>query len=90
MKELLNASYFGRGMVTIFLDFNLLEITHLSLTIFYVQVTIMTLSEEKTPLISLLKPLLWQLVSSHLKVIDTDSQHARLFKTSLSGMLTSR
>lgn len=51
------------------------------------KVTIMTLSEEKMPLISLLKPLLWQLVSSHLKVKDSDSDTAKSFKESLSNML---
>ncbi|KZC14087.1 PREDICTED: zinc finger BED domain-containing protein 1-like [Dufourea novaeangliae] len=54
------------------------------------KVTIMTLSEEKMPLISLLKPLLWQLVSSHLKVKETDSDIARSFKESLSDMLCDR
>lgn len=54
------------------------------------KVTIMTLSEEKMPLISLLKPLLWQLVSSHLKVKDEDSEIARSFKESLSDMLCER
>lgn len=54
------------------------------------KVTIMTLSEEKIPLISLLKPLLWQLVSSHLKVKDSDSETARTFKESLSDMLCDR
>lgn len=54
------------------------------------KVTIMTLSEEKMPLISLLKPLLWQLVSSHLKVKETDSETARTFKESLSDMLCDR
>lgn len=54
------------------------------------KVTIMTLSEEKMPLISLLKPLLWQLVSSHLKVKETDSDIAKSFKESLSDMLCDR
>ncbi|XP_012276717.1 zinc finger BED domain-containing protein 1 isoform X2 [Orussus abietinus] len=54
------------------------------------KVTIMTLSEEKMPLVSLLKPLLWQLVSSHLKIKDTDSEMARSFKESLSDMLWER
>lgn len=54
------------------------------------KVTIMTLSEEKMPLISLLKPLLWQLVSSHLKGKDSDSETARSFKESLSDMLCER
>lgn len=54
------------------------------------KVTIMTLSEEKTPLISLLKPLLCQLNNSHLKAKDTDSDSARNFKASLSENLTSR
>lgn len=54
------------------------------------KVTIMTLSEEKMPLISLLKPLLWQLVSSHLKVKDTDSETAKSLKESLSDMLCER
>lgn len=51
------------------------------------KVTIMTLSEEKMPLISLLKPLLWQLVSSHLKVKESDSDTAKTFKESLSDKL---
>ncbi|XP_011644063.1 zinc finger BED domain-containing protein 1-like isoform X2 [Pogonomyrmex barbatus] len=54
------------------------------------KVTIMTLSEEKMPLISLLKPLLWQLVSSHLKIKESDSDTARTFKESLSEMLCDR
>ncbi|KAI4486643.1 hypothetical protein M0804_006013 [Polistes exclamans] len=54
------------------------------------KVTIMTLSEEKMPLISLLRPLLWQLVSSHLKVKESDSDIARSFKESLSDMLCER
>uniref|UniRef100_A0A1B6E804 HAT C-terminal dimerisation domain-containing protein n=1 Tax=Clastoptera arizonana TaxID=38151 RepID=A0A1B6E804_9HEMI len=54
------------------------------------KVTIMTLSEERYPLISLLKPLLWQLVSSHLKVSDIDSSHSRIFKNDLSRLLTNR
>ena len=54
------------------------------------KVTIITLSEEKIPLISLLKPLLWQLVSAHLKVKETDSNIARSFKESLSEMLCAR
>ncbi|XP_034938435.1 zinc finger BED domain-containing protein 1-like [Chelonus insularis] len=54
------------------------------------KVTIMTLSEEKIPIISLLKPLLWQLVSSHLKPKDSDSELARSFKESLSDMLVER
>lgn len=54
------------------------------------KVTIMTLSEEKIPLISLLKPLLWQLVSSHLKIKESDSEKAKAFKESLSDMLCDR
>lgn len=54
------------------------------------KVTTMTLSEEKAPLISLLKPLIWQLVSSHLKVRESDSVVAQHFKTSLSESLTHR
>jgi len=54
------------------------------------KVTTMTLSEEKIPQISLLKPLLWQLVSSHLKVQESDSETAKSFKESLSDMLCER
>ncbi|XP_011865113.1 PREDICTED: zinc finger BED domain-containing protein 1 isoform X2 [Vollenhovia emeryi] len=54
------------------------------------KVTIMTLSEEKMPLISLLKPLLWQLKSSHLKAKEGDSDTARIFKKSLADMLEDR
>lgn len=50
----------------------------------------MTLSEEKTPLISLLKPLLWQLNSSHLKPKEGDSETARSFKEALSESLSER
>lgn len=60
------------------------------LTIILLQVTIMTLSEEKTPLISLLKPLLWQLNSSHLKPKEGDSETARSFKEALSESLSER
>jgi hypothetical protein len=60
------------------------------LTIILLQVTIMTLSEEKTPLISLLKPLLWQLNSSHLKPKEADSETARSFKEALSESLSER
>lgn len=52
------------------------------------KVTIMTLSEERMPLISLLKPLLWRLVSCHLKFKDSDSAIARDLKQSLSQMLS--
>jgi hypothetical protein len=58
--------------------------------IILLQVTIMTLSEEKTPLISLLKPLLWQLNSSHLKPKEADSETARTFKEALSESLSER
>lgn len=54
------------------------------------KVTIMTVGEEKIPLISLLKPLLWQLVSSHLKAKETDSSTTRNFKENLSDMLCER
>ncbi|KAK0182108.1 hypothetical protein PV327_000277 [Microctonus hyperodae] len=54
------------------------------------KVTILTLSEEKMPIISLLKPLLWQLVSSHMKPKDTESDLARSLKESLSEMLIDR
>ncbi|KAG8226737.1 hypothetical protein J437_LFUL004388 [Ladona fulva] len=54
------------------------------------KVTIMTLSEEKTPLISLLKPLLWQLVSTHLKTKETDSPVACELKEALSESLCNR
>lgn len=50
----------------------------------------MTLSEEKTPLISLLKPLLWQLNSSHLKPKEADSETARSLKEALSESLSER
>ncbi|RZF44170.1 hypothetical protein LSTR_LSTR003810 [Laodelphax striatellus] len=54
------------------------------------KVTTMTLAEEKAPLISLLKPLMWQLVSVHLKVRDLDSEFAQELKKSLSDMLKER
>lgn len=54
------------------------------------KVTIMTLSEEKMPLVSLLKPLLWQLVSAHLKIKEGDSETACSYKESLSHMLCER
>ncbi|XP_014211665.1 zinc finger BED domain-containing protein 1 [Copidosoma floridanum] len=52
--------------------------------------TIYTLSEEKMPHISLLKPLLWQLVTSHLKVKDDDTENAREIKDSLIKMLSEK
>nr|CAD7400819.1 unnamed protein product [Timema cristinae] len=54
------------------------------------QVTIMTLGDEKMPLISLVRPLLWQLTSSHLKIKDTDSDAARLFKECISANLSEK
>lgn len=54
------------------------------------KVTIMTLSEEKMPIISLLKPLLWHLVSSHMKPKDDDSDFARSLKETMSEMLVER
>nr|CAD7411969.1 unnamed protein product [Timema poppensis] len=54
------------------------------------KVTIMTLGDEKMPLISLVRPLLWQLTSSHLKIKDTDSDAARLFKECISANLSEK
>ncbi|GLH15753.1 Zinc finger bed domain-containing protein 1-like protein, partial [Gryllus bimaculatus] len=54
------------------------------------KVLIMTLSEEKTPFISLLKPLLCQLNNSHMKAKDSDSESAKKFKTFLSENLFQR
>ncbi|EZA56192.1 Zinc finger BED domain-containing protein, partial [Ooceraea biroi] len=52
--------------------------------------TAMTLNEERIPQVSLLKPLLGQLVSSHLTVQESDSETAKSFKESLSDMLRER
>lgn len=47
----------------------------------------MTLAEEKAPLVSLVKPLMWQLISVHLKVRDSDSDLGKELKLSLSNLL---
>lgn len=48
----------------------------------------MTLAEEKSPLISLLKPLMWQLISVHLKVRDdADSDLSKQLKIMLTKLL---
>lgn len=52
--------------------------------------TIMTLSEEKIPLISLLKPLVWQLVSTHLKPRNDERDLAKSIKRTLSNNLIDR
>ncbi|XP_039276985.1 E3 SUMO-protein ligase ZBED1 isoform X2 [Nilaparvata lugens] len=54
------------------------------------KVTAMTLAEEKAPLISLLKPLMSQLMSIHLKVRELDSDFAQELKKNLSDMLKDR
>lgn len=51
------------------------------------KVTVTTLSEEKIPLISLLKPLINQLTSHHLKVKPNDSLLAANLKNSFSNAL---
>ncbi|VVC32560.1 Ribonuclease H-like domain,Zinc finger C2H2-type,Zinc finger, BED-type [Cinara cedri] len=51
------------------------------------KVTVTTLSEEKIPLISLLKPLINQLTSHHLKVKPGDSQLAADLKNSFANEL---
>ncbi|XP_075217394.1 E3 SUMO-protein ligase ZBED1-like [Lycorma delicatula] len=54
------------------------------------KVTTMTLAEEKAPLVSLLKPLMWQLISVHLKVRENDSTLGKELKVILSKMLKER
>uniref|UniRef100_A0A1B6KMC0 BED-type domain-containing protein n=1 Tax=Graphocephala atropunctata TaxID=36148 RepID=A0A1B6KMC0_9HEMI len=54
------------------------------------KVTMMTLSEEKAPLMSLLKPLLWQLLSCHLQPKDEDSVNAQVFKVALKSFLSEK
>lgn len=51
------------------------------------KVTVTTLSEEKIPLISLLKPLINQLTSNHLKVNPGDSTLAANLKTTFANEL---
>jgi len=51
------------------------------------KVTVTTLSEEKIPLISLLKPLINQLTSHHLKVNPGDSPLAANLKTTFANEL---
>lgn len=52
------------------------------------KVTIVTLCEEKSPpLVSLLKPLLWNLASSHFRVDDSDSPVTQELKEKLAQML---
>lgn len=51
------------------------------------KVTVTTLSEEKIPLISLLKPLINQLTSHHLKVKPNDSILAASLKNTFANEL---
>lgn len=51
------------------------------------KVTATTLSEEKIPFISLLKPLINQLTSNHLKVNPSDSHLAASLKTKFANEL---
>lgn len=51
------------------------------------KVTVTTLSEEKIPLISLLKPLINQLTSHHLKVKTSDSHLAASLKNTFANEL---
>ncbi|XP_054290124.1 E3 SUMO-protein ligase ZBED1-like isoform X2 [Macrosteles quadrilineatus] len=54
------------------------------------KVTAMTLSEEKAPLVSLIKPLLSQLLNSHLKEKADDSMNAQVFKGALKTFLSEK
>ncbi|XP_008555277.1 E3 SUMO-protein ligase ZBED1 isoform X1 [Microplitis demolitor] len=54
------------------------------------KVIILTLVEEKIPIISLLKPLLWQLESVHLGIKQSDSNLTKTFKTQISEKLLER
>lgn len=51
------------------------------------KVTVTTLSEEKIPLISLLKPLINQLTSHHLKLKPSDSCLASNLKNAFANQL---
>lgn len=51
------------------------------------KVTVTTLSEEKVPLISLLKPLINQLINNHLKVKHNDSTFAANLKNTFANEL---
>lgn len=50
----------------------------------------MTLSEEKIPLISLLKPLLWQVINNKLKEKDSDSVTLQHLKKAIVDDLSFR
>lgn len=54
------------------------------------KVAVLTLSEERFPLISLLEPLLWQLCSSHLQAKDGDSELAMSLKQILRDNLADK
>ena len=54
------------------------------------KVAVLTLSEERFPLLSLLEPLLWQLCSSHLQAKDGDSRFGIKFKQILRDNLASK
>lgn len=54
------------------------------------KVAVLTLSEERFPLLSLLEPLLWQLCSSHLQTKDGDSVLAVKFKEILRDNLAAK
>jgi hypothetical protein len=49
-----------------------------------------TLSEEKSPLMSILKPIMWQLLNVHLDKHDNDSPYMTGFKDSLTEVLSEK
>uniref|UniRef100_A0A1B6J4V3 BED-type domain-containing protein n=3 Tax=Homalodisca liturata TaxID=320908 RepID=A0A1B6J4V3_9HEMI len=87
--ENIDSSSFDRDVLSISdQDWTLLEDVLSVLEPF--KVTMMTLSEEKAPLMSLLKPLLWQLLSCHLQAKDEDSVNAQVFKVALKTLLSEK
>ncbi|KAK3932798.1 E3 SUMO-protein ligase ZBED1 [Frankliniella fusca] len=54
------------------------------------KVAVLTLSEERFPLLSLLEPLLWQLCSSHLQAKEGDTTLAAKLKENLRENLSSK
>ncbi|KAL1122066.1 hypothetical protein AAG570_003472 [Ranatra chinensis] len=54
------------------------------------KVTMVTLNEEKCPLVSILKPIMWQLLHVHLEKHDTDSEYMLMFKSELTQILSEK
>jgi len=52
--------------------------------------TLLSVSEEKTPLVSLIRPMIWQVVDNKLAVNDEDSATTKSLKKAIVDLLTFR